>query len=119
MSSTFTISTGQPVEVKPTQTKIVAACLFPANKSSNEAWVLARAGINNDGPVCIRLVNQYGSQLSDYVESHSSSSTRLKLQNVKVPSDGPFPQVVRVEVVNKSTVEHSNASVEDVLVVLQ
>lgn len=115
----FSLNTGTPLLVLPTQTKIVAQALFPANAVSTEGWVLAKAGMNNDGPSLIRLVDEYGQGLSDYVETNSSSVSRLKLQNVNVRGDGTFPKVVRVELVNKSTTEQSNAAVYDVLLVLQ
>lgn len=120
MSSSFTIVAAQPVEVKPSQTKYVAQTLFPPASSSSKGYVLARAGINNNGgPVCIRLVDQYGNALSDYVESSSSLASLLLLPNVRVPSSSSgLPEVIRVEVVNKSIVEHSNAVVENVLLLL-
>uniref|UniRef100_A0A6C0IWF2 Uncharacterized protein n=1 Tax=viral metagenome TaxID=1070528 RepID=A0A6C0IWF2_9ZZZZ len=111
------LSCGQPVEVKPSQTKIVAYSLFPAQSTATSGYVLARAGVNNNGPVRVRLVDENGNALSNYVDSYSSYITKLPLTNVNITTTNE-PVVVRVEVVNKSTVEQSYASVHDVLLQL-
>lgn len=111
----FSINASEPVQVKPTQTKIVAQCILPPSSSYSTGYVLARAGMNSNGPICVRLVDQYGAALSNYVESFSTSASLLVLPNVRVPSSPSTPHVVCVEVVNKSTIEHSNACVENVL----
>lgn len=105
-----------PVQVKPTATAYVADILFPPNQECHEAWVLAKRGVNGDGPARIRLVDQYNQPLSDYVDTFSSSMERLKLTGVNIAAE-LFPPVVRIEVVNKSTTDGISASVAGVMFV--
>lgn len=77
---------------------------------------MARAGINNNGPVVVHLADQMGNRLSDDVEGYSSSPTRLKFSNVRIPAS-PFPPLIHVRATNKSTVENSSAYVHSVLLV--
>lgn len=101
--------------VAPTATKIVLTFLAQPGQTSTGAWLLARAGINADGPVRVRLVDQYGAPLSNTVEVNSSSLERVRMLGVHVPAEGAFPTVVRVEAQNRSTVTNSHAAVEGVL----
>lgn len=106
-------SGGEPIAVKPTSTRIVLQFLVPANTAYTGGWLLASAGINNDGPARIRLIDELGSSLSDWTET-SAGMSRLKMSGVNIPAAN-LPQLVRVEVVNRSTTEQSNASVAGVL----
>lgn len=110
------IAGGEPIAVKPSSTRIVSRFLVPPGSKFQSAWVLAQAGMNNNGAARIRLVDDMGQALSDYTETFSSQVTRLKLTNVaiNVPENG-FPQAVSIEVENRSRVERSNASVHGVL----
>lgn len=110
------IAGGEPIAVKPSSTRIVSRFLVAPGSKFQSAWVLAQAGMNNNGAARIRLVDDMGQALSDYTETFSSQVTRLKLTNVaiNVPENG-FPQAVSVEVENRSRVERSNASVHGVL----
>ena len=103
--------------LQPSASKVVLSFLARPGGTSNEAWVLARGGINSNGALKIRLVDEYGSALSDYVEVFSSTLTRAKFTNVKIVADGSFPAVLRVEAHNKSTATQSVATVEGVGVV--
>jgi len=116
MASSSYYSCAAPVAVKPASLMYVATILTPPNQAFTEAWVLARAGMNNNGATQIRLVDEYGGALSDVTETFSSSAERIKMTGVRVPAD-VFPPKVRVEVTNKSTAAGSSAYVEGVLLV--
>ena len=86
------------------------------NQARNEAWVIAKAGFNNNGPLRFRLVDQMNQPLSTWSETFSTSLERVKLNNVKIPNDS-FPLVVKVMLENKSTNEYSTGFVEGVLLI--
>lgn len=110
------IATGEPLPVKPSSTRIVSRFMVSPGSRFTTGWILAAAGINNNGPVRVRLVDEMGQGLSDYTSTFSSQVSRLKLTNVNIDVDASaFPKVVAVEVENRSVVERSNASVHGVL----
>lgn len=114
MSAFFSV--GDPVLIKPTLTKTVASFLVSPGTAYGEAWLVARAGINNNGPLCVRLIDDVGQALSDWTETFSSSASRIKMSGVKIPA-GAFPPLIRIEAINKSAAEHSDASVLGVFLV--
>jgi len=116
MASEYYSGGDESSKVLPTETKIVLTFLGRPGTKCSEAWLLARGGMNNDGPLVVQLKNQEGMALSDPSEVHGqSSSSRIKMTNVRVPaSDNGFPPVIRVEATNRSTVSFSNAFVNGV-----
>ncbi len=76
--------------------------LVPVGVSSNEAWVLAGAGYGGSGSLKIRLVDAYGTALSDHAEIFGSDITRVKLLGVSINNVDHVPKVVKVEATNNS-----------------
>ena len=107
---------GEPSAIKPTASKRAFSLLAQPKTPCNEAWLLARAGINSNGPLVVRLVDDLGRAVSGDVETNSSEATRLKFLNVKIPASD-FPPLIRVQAVNKSTEDRSDAYVDGVLLV--
>jgi len=102
--------------VRPNRLKYVSTFLSAPHKSCNEAWVVARAGSNNNGALRIRLVDQFGSALSDTSEVFGSNLERIKLLNVNIPS-ATFPPLIKLEVTNKSTRSNSTAYCDGLILV--
>jgi hypothetical protein len=77
--------------------------LVPATFFSTDGWVLVQGGFGGEGVVRVRLVDEYGSGLSDFAEVYGNGVSRVKLLNVKVaPSGDGFPRQLRLEAQNKS-----------------
>jgi hypothetical protein len=115
MSSTAYYSGGIPKEIKPSASNETALeFLAQPNLACSSAWILARAGINANGPLQVQLFDEYGNALSDVSDVNGSSTSRIKMTGVMIPADA-FPPVVRVRVTNRSTASHSYASVMGVL----
>lgn len=113
-------SGGVPKPIKPSQVDTAFVFIAPASTSEcTEAWVLASGGINANGALQIRLVSYPENvKLSDDVEIFGSAPTLVKFQNVKVPASQPgLPQLLAVQVNNRSTAPHSDGSVRGVLLV--
>lgn len=98
-------------DVLPTATnRRVATFLSKTGAACHEAWALASAGLNADGPLVFRLIDQSGMALSDWSETSASSLERVKMQDVRiVPEDSAFPPVIVVEATNRSTKTNSIA----------
>jgi hypothetical protein len=115
MSNTQYYGGGSAHPIYPTATNVPITFLAQPGKAARSAWLLAKAGVNADGPVRVRLVNQFGQGVSQYAEVRASSLERVKFVGVRVNADGPFPAVIKVEAQNRSTVPGSSAVVEGVL----
>lgn len=92
-------------EVKSGEKKVVFTFLANPQMASTEAWLLARADINGNGPLRVQLRDMYGRPISDEAEVNSSAMERVKLTNVAWNPSGPFPEVVSVVASNESTNE--------------
>jgi len=89
--------------------------LLPPERHATEAWVLAGASYGGSGSIKLRLVNEYGSPLSDYTEIFGSEITKVKMQHVNIVNTEPMPRQVKLEVTNNSTTG-ADAKVYGVLV---
>lgn len=115
MSEYFGTSTGG---IAPSVTGMRVFSFLANPRACSEVWALVAGGMNNNGPLEIRLIDQYGTAMSDWAECHSSSLSRIKLQGVRISADPDgFPQVLTVEATNRSTASHSTARVSGVRLV--
>lgn len=112
----LSISCGAPNEVKPAATKIVTEFLLPVGKQLENVWGVAKAGMNNNGPLVVQLLDELNTPLSDTTELFGSELTRFKFLGVKALPSSPLPAIVKVRAVNKSTQSGSNASVAHILI---
>lgn len=115
MASTYV--GGAPVQVKPTSTKTVFPALLGSNAAPStvsEVWCVARAGLNNNGPLRVCLVDEVGRQVTDWLEFFSTSPAKSRFTGVKLATDA-FPQLLQVRAENRSTASHSVAEVYGVL----
>lgn len=99
---------GAPRPIKPETSG--TALSFPNDRAYTEGWVYAKAGINNNGPLCIQLQTQDGRAISTVAEVFSSEASLSKFTQVDVKSS-ETPEIIKVWAVNKSTAENSNAEV--------
>ena len=106
---------GELKAIKPSASG-TSSVLTQPNVSCSEAWILAQAGINNNGALNVYLTDEYGRRLSDTIETSSSQISRLKFTSVKIDAS-EFPSVIRVVAENRSTVTNSNAYIQGLLLV--
>lgn len=109
-------SGGEPRAIKPTASVNAFEFLGQPNAECKEAWLIAKAGINANGPLVVRLHDEDDRPVSDAAEVYSSAPARVKFTNVNI-SAGSVPPLIKVLAVNRSTAEQSNASVNGVLLV--
>ena len=103
---------GATKQIKPNEKTTVLSFLTKINTPCQEAWLLGRASFGGNGPLKVRLVDETNTALSDYVELHSSSLSRILFQNVKIPAS-PFPLIINVEARNTSSETMSPPAVVD------
>lgn len=102
--------------IAPTSQKRVLSHLV-CNSSAEPitgAWILAKGGINASGALSVRLLNELGSPITDFVDVFGSSSSKVKFPRLRMNIDD-FPQTITVEAHNRSNAAGSTAYVLGVL----
>lgn len=108
-------SGGVPKLIKPSASSTAFTFLARPDVPCSSAWLLAKAGINANGPLEVQLYNTLGQALSDVASVNSSTQpSRVKFTKCKIPASS-FPPVIEVRVTNRSNVPRSDASVQGVL----